>query len=301
VLSAIIAPSGSGPLATYAVVRIGQAEGVIVVSVVMLRAALLSWLRIAERSSPGWASKARWSSSAQRSEGERERAIVTDFILVPGAGGVATPHWRLVTARLEHAGHRAFPVDLPGSDPEKGLPDYAAMIVDVMEGCAEPVVVAQSMGGFSAVMACHRVPAAGLILVNAMVPAPGETPGEWWAATGAIDARVADADAGGYGSEFDLTTYFLHDLDSQAAADVLSDPGEEADIAFGQPCEIEAWPDVPTTAVVGRDDRFFPLEFQRKVLRERVGVFPIVIPGGHLLALANPNDLFHVLVHLTES
>jgi pimeloyl-ACP methyl ester carboxylesterase len=236
-------------------------------------------------------------STTQR---EQESAIVTDFILVPGAGGLATPYWRLVVAQLEKVGHRALPVDLPGRDPERGLPDYAAMIVDVIEGCAEPVVVAQSMGGFSAVMACNRVPTRGLVLVNAMVPTPGETPGEWWTATGAIDARIAAAEVGGYGSEFDLTTYFLHDLDSQAAAAVLSDPGEEADIAFGQPCDVASWPDVPTAAVVGRDDRFFPPEFQREVLRERVGVIPTVIPGGHLVALANPYGLFEALLALTD-
>jgi pimeloyl-ACP methyl ester carboxylesterase len=185
---------------------------------------------------------------------------------------VATLYWRLVSTQLEAAGHRALPVDLPGGAPDAGLPEYAAMIIDAIEGCAEPVVVAQSMGGFSAVMACDRFPVRGLILVNAMVPAPGETPGEWWTAAGAIDARIAAAEAGGYDSEFDIETYFLHDLGAEDAAAVLANPGDEADIAFGQSCDVVAWPDVPTAAVIGRDDRLFPLEFQRQLVHERVGV-----------------------------
>ena len=48
---------------------------------------------------------------------------MTDFVLVPGSGGIATPYWRLVSDRLQHLGHRAFPVDLPGSAPEAGLPE----------------------------------------------------------------------------------------------------------------------------------------------------------------------------------
>jgi hypothetical protein len=224
---------------------------------------------------------------------------MTDFILVPGAGGVATPYWRFVSAQLEGAGHRAVPVDLPGDAPNAGLPEYVAILIDAIESCLEPVVVAQSMGGFSGVLACDRVPVRGLILVNAMVPAPRETPGEWWAATGAIDARIAAAKAGGYDTEFDLATYFLHDLDAEEAAAVLANPLEESDIAFGQPCDIAKWPDVSTAAVIGRDDRFFPVEFQRQVLRERVGVDATVVPGGHLLALANPDGLSGALLDLS--
>jgi pimeloyl-ACP methyl ester carboxylesterase len=229
----------------------------------------------------------------------REEAT-SDFVLVPGAGGIATPFWRPLSTRLESAGHRAHPVDLPGGDPEAGLPEYTEMIISAIESCAAPVVVAQSMGGFSAVMACDRVPVGRLILVNAMVPAPGETPGEWWAATGAITARTSAAEAQGYDTEFDLETYFLHDLTPEDAAAVLADPGDEADIAFGQPCDIRAWPDVPTAAIVGRDDRLFPVGFQRELLRQRVGVDAAIIPGGHLLALANPDGLFEALLPLID-
>jgi pimeloyl-ACP methyl ester carboxylesterase len=219
---------------------------------------------------------------------------------VPGAGGVATPYWRLVSAQLEGTGHRAVPVDLPGGAPDAGLPEYAGRLREAIGSCDEPVVVAQSMGGFSAVMACDRAPVRQLILVNAMVPAPGETPGEWWAATGAIDARIAAAKAGGYDIEFDLGTYFLHDLSAEDAAAVRADPFEEADIAFGQPCDVAQWPDVRTAAVIGRGDRFFPMQFQRQMVRERVGIDATVVPGGHLLALANPDGLFDALVGLTR-
>jgi pimeloyl-ACP methyl ester carboxylesterase len=175
------------------------------------------------------------------------------------------------------------------------------LIIHAIETCVEPVVVAQSMGAFSAVMACDRIPVGRLILVNAMVPASGETPGEWWGATGAINARIAAAEAGGYDTEFDLATYFLHDLPPGEVAAVLDNPGDEVDIAFGQRCDIERWPDVATSAVVGRDDRFFPMEFQRRLLRERVGVDAVVVPGGHLLALANPDALSEALLLLADT
>lgn len=213
---------------------------------------------------------------------------------------MATPYWRLVSARLERNGHRAVPVDLPGGAADAGLPEYAASLRKAIGTCDEPVVVAQSMGGFSAVMACDQAPVRQLILANAMVPAPGETPGEWWAATGAIEARIAAAKSGGYDTEFDLGTYFLHDLSAEDAAAVCAEPFEEADIAFGQPCDVAQWPDVPTAAVIGRGDRFFPMQFQRQLVRERVGIDVTVVPGGHLLALANPDGLSDALVALTR-
>ena len=40
------------------------------------------------------------------------------------------------------------------------------------------------MGAFTAPVACARTPVRLLVLVNAMIPSPGETAGEWWDHTG---------------------------------------------------------------------------------------------------------------------
>jgi hypothetical protein len=53
--------------------------------------------------------------------------------------------------------------------------------------------------------------------------------------------------------------------------------------------------------VAGRDDRFFPLEFQRRVARDRLGVAPVVVPGGHLDALSRPDELAAVIAGYLES
>jgi len=51
---------------------------------------------------------------------------------------------------------------------------------------------------------------------------------------------------------------------------------------FTQPCPLTAWPDVPTRFTQGRDDRFFPVEFQRRVVRDRLGVTPDEMPTAQL-------------------
>ena len=216
------------------------------------------------------------------------------FVLIPGAGGVAW-YWHRVVPELEARGHEAIAVDLPGPDESAGLPEYADAVIAAIGGRRDVVVVAQSMGGFTAPVACARTPVSLLILVNAMIPRPGETPGDWWGNTGSEPARVAAAQSGGYPAEFDLAANFLHDVPAEVAAEGEAHAFNEADIAFCQPCAIDRWPDVPTRVVAGRDDRFFPLEFQREVARERLGTGVDEVPGGHLAALSRPAELTHQL------
>jgi pimeloyl-ACP methyl ester carboxylesterase len=65
---------------------------------------------------------------------------------------------------------------------------------------------------------------------------------------------------------------------------------------FAQPWPLAAWPDVPTRFLQGRDDRFFPLEFQRRLARERLGLDVEELPGGHLIALSRPRELADALL-----
>ena len=215
---------------------------------------------------------------------------MTSFVLIPGAGGSAW-YWHRVVPLLREAGHEAIAVDLPGDDETAGLPEYAGLVSGAIGGRGDVVLVAQSLGGFTAPLAAARARVAALVFVNAMIPVPGETPGAWWDNTGWELARVAAARRGGYPAEFDLAAYFLHDVPAEVAAAGEAHAHPEADIAFGQPCAIERWPDVPTRVIAGRDDRFFPLEFQRRVARERLGTDVDEVPGGHLVALSCPAEL----------
>ena len=215
---------------------------------------------------------------------------MSTFVLLPGAGGMAS-FWYRVVPLLEARGHQAVAVDLPGDDGSAGLPEYTDLVIAAIGGRPDAVLVAQSMGGFTAPMVCARVPVELLVLVNAMIPRPGETPGEWGGNTGSEEARVAAARDGGYPAGFDLDTYFLHDLPAEVLASGEFSGRPEADIAFGQPCAVDQWPAVPTRVIAGRDDRLFPLEFQRRVARDRLGLDVDVVPGGHLAALSHPAEL----------
>src|SRR6188472_2860583 len=102
---------------------------------------------------------------------------MASFVFVPGAGGVAW-YWHRVVALLDEAGHEAIAVDLPGDDDGAGLSAYADRVLEAI-GTRDVVLVAQSLGGFTAPLVCARVPVRMLVFVNAMIPVPGETAGEW--------------------------------------------------------------------------------------------------------------------------
>jgi Alpha/beta hydrolase family len=220
------------------------------------------------------------------------------FALIPGAGGAAW-YWHRVTPLLQAAGHEAIAVDLPGDDPTAGLAEYAGLVTSAIgDGGGNVVLVAMSLGGFTAPLVAAEVPVSAMVFVNAMIPCPGETPGAWWENTGWSDARVAAAKQGGYGSDVDLDVYFLHDVppDIAAAGEPYQRP--EADVAFGSPCDFSGWPPVTIRAVAGADDRFFPAGFQRALARDRLGIEADVLPGGHLMALSHPAELAAYLLAL---
>ena len=137
------------------------------------------------------------------------RAIAT-YVLIHGAASDSW-YWHLVAPELQARGHEVVAPDLPSGDDDAGFVEYAATVVDAVATSAderpsgsELVVVAQSLGGFTAPLVCEAVDVDLLVLLAAMVPLPGEPPGEWWANTGWEAARG--------GKPLDPIDDFFHDV-----------------------------------------------------------------------------------------
>ena len=211
------------------------------------------------------------------------------YVLIPGAGGDAW-YWHAVERELRHRGHDAISVEVPADDETAGLTEYTDAVVTAIGHRTDPVLVAQSMGGFLVPLVHQRRAARAIVLVNAMIPLPGETPGAWWDHTGQPAARRAKDLREGRSpdADFDEATYFFHDVAPDLTEYGLGKGKPQAGRPFGDPCAFTAWPDVPTYVIAGRDDRFFPVEFQHRVARERLGIEADVVPGGHLVALSHP-------------
>jgi len=209
------------------------------------------------------------------------------FVLVPGAGGVAWI-WNRVVREIERAGHESIAVDLPADDESQGLASYTDIVLRAMDD--DSVLVAASLGGFTAAMVCERKAPRALVLLNAMIPNPGERVGAWGENTGSNKARAEAAKAGGYTTDFDVKTYFFHDMSEDLFREAGPHERAQTERIFQDVCTFTKWPKIPIHVVAGRDDRFFPIEFQKRVARERLGLEVEEIAGGHLAMLSNPAE-----------
>jgi SAM-dependent methyltransferase len=201
---------------------------------------------------------------------------VATYAFVHGAGDSAWS-WELVARELRECGHAAITLDLPSEDESAGLWDYADAVIDAIGDRSDVVVVAQSLGGFTAPLVCTRVPVDLLVLVAAMVPVPGERAEDWWSNT--------NYPAGG---EQDV---YYHDVAPELAAEAERRSRGQASKPMGEPWPLAAWPEVPTRYLLCRDDRAFPADWLRGVVQDRLGIEPDEIGGGHCVYLSEPAEL----------
>ncbi|WP_283138868.1 alpha/beta hydrolase [Rhizohabitans arisaemae] len=204
------------------------------------------------------------------------------FVLIHGAGDVGW-YWHLVEAELHARGHDTVSPDLPCDDDSAGLPEYTDTVTKAIVDRTDLIVVGHSLGGFTAPLVCDRVAVRLLVLVAPMIPAPGEAPADYSAHTG-YDQEVQD----GYDDDIAL---FYQDVPPDLAAEALKRAPAQSGARMREPSPLKAWPDVPTRVLICRDDRMFPVGFLRRVARERLGITPDEIDGGHAPALSRPHEL----------
>ena len=205
---------------------------------------------------------------------------MSTFVLIHGGGDVAWS-WHLLAAELQARHHDVVAMDLPCDDDRAGLAEYTDTVLEAIGDRRDLVVVGHSLGAFTAPLVCARVAADRLVLLAPMIPAPGESFEDWWANTG-----YARADPGE-----DETAMFFHDVPPPLAAEALRRERHQSATPLGTPWPLAAWPQLPTSVLICRDDRVFPAPFSRRVARERLGITPDEIDGGHCIALSRPGAL----------
>ena len=204
------------------------------------------------------------------------------FVLIHGAGDVGW-YWHLVEAELRNRSHEVVAPDLPCDDDSAGLPEYADTVIEAIGDRTDLIVVAQSFGGFTAPLVSERAPVTLLVLIAPMIPAPGEAPADYWTNT-RYEQEVRE-------SWDDEVALFYQDVPPELASEALKRGRTQSEARMHEPSPLPAWPDVPTRVLLCRDDRLFPPAFLRRVARERLGITPDEIDGGHTPALSRPKEL----------
>jgi pimeloyl-ACP methyl ester carboxylesterase len=226
----------------------------------------------------------------------------TTFVLIPGAGADPRVYGATIGA-LRRLGHDGIAPPLPLDDADATPSDHADAILAALPDPLPDslVVVGQSLGAYSATIAAARLRPSRLILLAPMIPARGESAGDWWEGTGYMEAVAERTERLGPPSEWDeaaMAEVFYHDVDAATLAASAEYEGVPSRGLFEEPLPVEPWPEVPTAVLIPRGDRMFPLEFQRRVARERVGVEIEEMEGGHLPFLSRPDELARRLVDL---
>ena len=139
------------------------------------------------------------------------------------------------------------------------------------------VVVGHSLGGFTAPLVTAHVPVDLLVLVAGMIPASGELFADWWTNAGYEESGYEDV--------------FYHDVPPALAAEARRRERGEDSKALKEPWPLEAWPDAPTRYLLCRDDRMFQAPWARQHARDRLGIEPDEIDGGHYITLSRPREL----------
>jgi pimeloyl-ACP methyl ester carboxylesterase len=225
------------------------------------------------------------------------------FVLIHGAADTAW-YWHLVEPELRERGHDVVTMDLPCDDDSAGLAEYADTVVSAIGETARiSFLVAQSFGGFTAPLVCERIPVDLMVLVAAMIPAPGEAPNDYWTNTGWEPSKLDHVEHPEGMSKEDGETIaaFLHDVSPDLAAEALNRVRDQSATPGEQPWPLDVWPDVPTKVLLCREDRLFTPDFMRRVAKERLGIIPNEIDGSHCIALSRPKELAHGLeAYLTD-
>ncbi len=229
---------------------------------------------------------------------------MTTFALVHGAWH-GPWCWERLTPKLEAEGHEVVCVELSSDRPGSTCSDYADTIAAELAGSDDEVaLVGHSLMGLTIPLVPRLRPVRRLVYLAGLLPVPGVSMTEQFES--GEEAIIFDG-----GRKLDEKGELSYWIDREAAIASMYHDCSAADAerawerlrsqsraAQNEPCPLERLPDVDSTYVVCADDRLASSEWGRQKARERLGVEPTEIPGGHSPFLSRPDELAELLISL---
>lgn len=228
------------------------------------------------------------------------------FVLVPGAW-LGAWSWHPVAKSLREHGHDVVALTLPGlsygsSAAGLRLSDAVDHVVTEVEsrGLDNVVLVSHSWGGYPATGAAHRLAKriSKVVYYSAVVPAAG---------AGMVDENDV------YGQQIRASVAATPDrtvplpLEALRAGLMPGEPTELQDLVFNlmlpQPggymtdaLDVPAVTEIGLAAayLLGADDQ--SLARPGAEFAARLGVAPVIVPGGHMAMLTHPADIAAALI-----
>jgi pimeloyl-ACP methyl ester carboxylesterase len=227
------------------------------------------------------------------------------FCLVHGSWHGPWCFERLVP-EIEAAGHAAMAVELDSDEPGSTCSDYADTVARALQKADDQViVVGHSFGGLTIPLVAERRSVDRLVYLAALIPRPGMSMSEQFEVEDGILVSESGRDLDDQGRSF------WRERDAAIAAMYSDCSPEDAEWAWSrlrpqsraaqnEPCPLDRFPEAPTSYVSCRDDRMVSADWGIRAARERLGVEPIEIAGGHTPQLSRPRELAETLVGLAD-
>jgi pimeloyl-ACP methyl ester carboxylesterase len=220
------------------------------------------------------------------------------FCLVHGSAQNASG-WDLLVPELEKLGHSSVRPALPTDTRDASATSYARVIADSIPADATGViVVAHSASCAFLPLVPELRPVSRIVFLAGVIPQIGTS----ILAQIQSDPSMLNPDWIGKNpiADDDVAREFLfHDCYEEATRWALTTRSLMMAVgALTELCPLEKWPACPSSYIVCADDRTVQPEWSRRAARERLGVEPIELPGGHCPYVSRPAELARVLVKL---
>ena len=222
------------------------------------------------------------------------------FCLVHGSTQNAAG-WDRLVGELERRGHGTVVPTLPANEPDASATRYAEVIAQAIPGDVSDIIaVAHSASGLflplvaidprvrQIVFLAAVIPKIGVSLIDQLKTEPEMMNPEWVGK----DPTASD----------DIALHFLfHDCATETARWALTTRRlMYARRAYTEICPLEQWPHVRSAYIVCADDRTVTPAWARSAARERLGVAPVELPGGHCPHVSRPAQLADALLSISQ-
>jgi pimeloyl-ACP methyl ester carboxylesterase len=217
------------------------------------------------------------------------------FGLVHG-GGLGAWCWEPLLSELKERDHRAATVDLPLEDQSAGATHFAEAVLEAFDGIDDLILVGHSLAGLIIPLVAAQRPVKRLIFIHALLPRPGQSAADQFRAEpDMFNPEMFTAKAPFWEDEAVANRFLFHDCPPEVARDAFRRLRPESGVLGSEVTPLQAWPDVPYSYIVCTDDRTATPAWATRAARERLGVEPIEIPGGHCPFLSRPKRLAEAL------
>jgi pimeloyl-ACP methyl ester carboxylesterase len=213
--------------------------------------------------------------------------------------------WAKLIPELGRLGLRARAVDLPIHDAAAGATQYAETVVRAFDDVGDDLIlVGHSMAGVTIPLVAQMRPVARLVFLCSLLPEIGSNLRDQMGREPIEPEAESDAqwiDCGGGSwlpAPATARALFYHDLADADVAWLVPQLRRQTTTPINEITPLQRWPDCDRAAIVCTDDRVIAPDWSRRAARERLGVDPIELPGGHSPFVGRPAELARAIAAL---